>query len=69
MCVALLRIMVQIYSSLWTLICDAKTRKRRPNGTIITADDELAASVKAKSDLAAKAELWAAREEQLRSDF
>jgi hypothetical protein len=29
-----------IYDSLWTLIVDAKTRRRHPNGKLITAEEE-----------------------------
>ena len=57
-----------IYNGLWTLIVDAKTRRRRPNGTIITADDEAAERAAAEAETAAKAALWAEREKHLRSD-
>ena len=57
-----------IYTSLWTLIVDAKTRRRRPNGTIITAEDEAAERAAVEAETAAKAALWAEREKHLRSD-
>ena len=58
----------EVYLAIWALISDAKTRKRRPNGSIITADDEekeRLAIIQAKED---KAALWAEREKHLRSE-
>jgi kinesin family protein 2/24 len=58
-----------LYSALWTLICDAKTRKRRPDGSIITEEDEAAEKKEAEKALAAKAALWAEREAHMKSDL
>lgn len=58
-----------IYSSLWMLICDAKTRKRRPNGTIITEEDEEKERQKLQEETAAKAALWKLREAQLKTGY
>jgi kinesin family protein 2/24 len=58
-----------IYSALWMLICDAKTRKRRPNGTIITAEDEEKERQKQEDEAAAKAVLWKLREAQLKTGY
>lgn len=57
-----------IYSKLWTLICDAKTRRRRPNGTIITAEQEEAARIAEDAARAEKARIWKEREEHLKSE-
>ena len=56
-------------TELWTLICDAKMRKRRPNGTIITPEEEAAEAEKAKQDVLAKAAMWAEREAHMKTDF
>jgi kinesin family protein 2/24 len=59
----------EIYLAVWALISDAKTRKRRPNGTLITeADEEKERQdiLKAKEE---KAALWAEREKHLRKEF
>lgn len=58
-----------LYSALWTLICDAKVRKRRPDGSIITEEDEAKVKVEAEKALAAKAKLWAEREAHMKSDL
>mmetsp|Transcript_28938 Transcript_28938/g.57837 ORF Transcript_28938/g.57837 Transcript_28938/m.57837 type:complete len:600 (-) Transcript_28938:98-1897(-) len=58
----------EIYLAVWALISDAKTRRRRPDGTIITKEDEEREReelIKAKE---AKAALWAEREKHLRSE-
>lgn len=57
-----------IYSKLWMLICDAKTRKRRPNGTIITIEQEQAEAEAVEQEAKAKQELWASREAHLKSE-
>ena len=57
-----------IYTALWALIVDAKTRKRRPNGKIITPEEEEAERAALEAETAAKAALWAEREKHLRSD-
>uniref|UniRef100_A0A7S2AZM4 Kinesin-like protein n=1 Tax=Octactis speculum TaxID=3111310 RepID=A0A7S2AZM4_9STRA len=62
------RVAKAIYTALWTLIVDAKTRRRRPNGTIITAEQEEADRAARAAETAAKAALWAEREEHMRSE-
>ena len=57
------------HTELWTRICDAKMRKRRPNGAIITEEEEAAEAEKAKQDVLAKAALWAEREAHMKTDF
>ena len=52
----------KLHASLWTLICDAKTRKRKPNGNLITDEEEVAAQAAAEAASQAKSELWKARE-------
>ena len=58
----------RIYSGLWTLICDAKTRKRKPNGMLLSAEQEAADVARAEKAQADKAALWAEREKHLRSE-
>ena len=51
-----------LHQALWTLICDAKTRRRRPNGNLVTEEEE-AAEARAKEEAQAqKNALWKARE-------
>ena len=57
-----------VYQALWTLICDAKVRKRRPDGSIITPEqeaEEIEAAQKAQQE---KIALWAEREKHMRSE-
>lgn len=58
-----------LYDKLWVLICDAKTRRRRPNGAIISKEEEALEVRKALEAQVAASELWKAREEALKSDF
>jgi len=58
-----------VYGALWTAVIDAKTRNRRPNGTIITEEDEAREKAEAAQALKDKAALWKAREAALRSDM
>ena len=57
-----------VYQGLWTMICDAKVRKRRPDGTIITAEQEAAEIEEAKRLQEEKIKLWAEREKHMRSE-
>lgn len=57
-----------LYSTLWTLICDAKTRRRRPDGTIITEEQEVAARLAEDAAREEKARVWAEREKHLRTE-
>ncbi len=58
-----------VYQGLWTLICDAKTRKRRPDGSIITQEQEDAEIANARRLQEEKAKLWEDREKMLKSEF
>lgn len=58
-----------LYDTLWTLICDAKVRRRRPDGTLITPEQEAAEQKRAEEEMAAKAALWAEREKHMKSDL
>jgi len=57
-----------VYQGLWTLICDAKVRKRRPDGSIITPAQEAAEIAKAQRLQDEKIALWAEREKTLRAE-
>jgi len=59
----------KLYAALWMLICDAKVRKRRPNGTIITAEQEEAARLAEKAAHEEKARVWKEREKHLKTEF
>jgi hypothetical protein len=59
----------KLYGALWTAVIDAKTRNRRPDGTIITEEDEAREKAEKRAALEAKAALWKEREKTLRSDF
>ena len=58
-----------LYHTLWAMICDAKTRKRRPNGTIITPDQEAEDIRRKEREAVEKTALWAEREKHLRTGF
>jgi kinesin family protein 2/24 len=58
-----------IYQGLWTLICDAKVRKRRADGSIVTAEQEAAEIAEAQRVGEEKARVWAEREKHMRSDM
>ena len=58
----------KLYSALWTAICDAKTRRRRPNGSIISQEEEEEEIRKAEEDMKAKQAVWAEREKGLQSE-
>jgi len=51
-----------LYSEMWTLIVDAKTRKRRPDGSIITREQEEEERKQIKEKTLERAALWAERE-------
>jgi hypothetical protein len=51
-----------VYQGLWTLICDAKTRKRRRDGSIVTPEQEAAEIDEARRLQDEKVKLWAERE-------
>lgn len=58
-----------VYTQLWTLICDAKTRKRRPDGTIISLEQEKDNFRWVEEEQQAKSLLWAEREKHLITNF
>jgi len=58
-----------ISSALWTMIVDAKTRRRRPDGTIVTEAQEAEEIRLNDEKQAAKVALWAEREKQLQSEL
>jgi kinesin family protein 2/24 len=53
------------YSALWALIVDAKTRRRRPDGTVLSDEDEAREVLEAEQALAARAVLWAERDKAM----
>ena len=59
----------KLYGALWTAVIDAKTRNRRPDGTITTEEDEAREKAAKAQALKDKAALWKEREKTLRSDF
>ena len=59
----------KVYLWMWEMITDAKTRRRRDDGSIITKEDEEREReelIKAKEE---KARVWAEREKHLRKEF
>ncbi len=58
-----------LYSQLWTLIVDAKTRKRHPNGRLVTDEEEAEKRLKIEKEQAEKIEMWKKREETLKGGF
>lgn len=54
-----------IYLAVWTLISDAKTRKRRKDGSIVTEEDEKNERLKMAAATEEKARVWAEREKHL----
>ena len=56
----------KLYGALWTAVIDAKTRNRRPDGTIITEEDEAREKAEMRAALEAKAALWKEREKTRR---
>jgi kinesin family protein 2/24 len=52
----------KLYCELWTLICDAKTRKRRPNGNIVTPEEEAVEQARVEEDVRVRQEEWQAKE-------
>jgi len=58
-----------LYQTLWTAIIDAKTRGRKPDGSIITEEMEAQEQKEAEERNAAKIALWKGREAQLQSEL
>ena len=55
----------KVYGALWALIVDAKTRRRRPDGTVLTDEEEAEEVRQAEEALAARAALWAERDKAM----
>ena len=55
-----------LHTELWGLIVDAKSRTRRPDGSIVTEEEEEAERVAMQEEVAAKAAQWAEREAHMR---
>ncbi len=56
-----------LYLAIWTLMSDAKTRKRRKDGSIITIEDEENERLRIVAETEERARIWAEREKHLRS--
>lgn len=59
------KIAKRLYLEMWTLIVDAKTRKRRPDGSIITHEQEEEERKQLKEMTVERADVWAEREKYL----
>lgn len=66
---AMMDIAKKLYLAMWQLIVDAKTRKRRPDGSIITPEQEEEERRQLKLATAEKARVWAEREKHMKSEF
>jgi kinesin family protein 2/24 len=62
----MMEIAKSLYLGLWTLIVDAKTRKRRPDGSIITPEQEEEERRQLDLKTLEKARVWAEREKHLK---
>ena len=58
----------RLYQKLWTAVVDAKTRKRRPDGSLLTEEDEARDVAQAARALKDKSDMWAAREASMRRE-
>jgi len=58
-----------LYTDLWTMICDAKVRRRHPDGRLVSETEEAADKVAKEKQLADKSALWAEREAHMKSDL
>jgi hypothetical protein len=58
----------RLYARIWAAICDAKARKRHPDGRLVTEEEEAAAIAKADVAAAEKLALWAEREKTLNAE-
>ena len=61
----MMNIAKQLYLAMWTLIVDAKTRKRRPDGSIVTPEEEEEDRKLLEFKTIEKANMWAEREKHL----
>lgn len=55
----------QLYGAMWLLAVDAKTRQRRPDGTIITTAELNAEAAATEAAMKARADTWANRVEAM----
>ena len=55
----------KLHAALWTLICDAKTRRRKPNGNLVTDEEEAAAAAEVEAAAEARSALWKEREKTM----
>ena len=58
----------KLHGALWTLICDAKTRRRKPNGKLISDEEEAAEAAKVEAAAVAKGLLWKEREKSMAAE-
>ena len=58
----------KLHGALWTLICDAKTRRRKPNGKLISDEEEAAEVAKVEAAAVAKGLLWKEREKSMAAE-
>lgn len=56
----------RVHGALWMLICDAKTRRRKPNGKLITDEMEAEEARQAEAAVAKKNAMWKEREASMR---
>jgi len=56
-----------LYLAIWTLMSDAKTRKRKKDGSIITIEDEENERLRFVAETEERARIWAEREKHLKS--
>jgi hypothetical protein len=54
-----------LYGAIWLLAVDAKTRKRRPDGSIITTAELTAEAAATEAAMKARADEWASRAESM----
>eukprot|EP00560_Eucampia_antarctica_P008609 CAMPEP_0197825106 /NCGR_PEP_ID=MMETSP1437-20131217/2241_1 /TAXON_ID=49252 ORGANISM="Eucampia antarctica, Strain CCMP1452" /NCGR_SAMPLE_ID=MMETSP1437 /ASSEMBLY_ACC=CAM_ASM_001096 /LENGTH=648 /DNA_ID=CAMNT_0043424971 /DNA_START=53 /DNA_END=1999 /DNA_ORIENTATION=- len=62
----MMEIAKSLYLGMWTLIVDAKTRKRRPDGSIITPEQEEEERKQLEISTIEKAKVWLEREKHMR---
>ena len=56
----------RVHGALWMLICDAKKRRRKPNGKLITDEMEAEEARQAEAAVAKKNAMWKEREASMR---
>ena len=58
-----------LYMGMWALIVGTKTRKRRPDGSIITPEQEEEERRRLEEETVERAKVWAEREKFMKSEF